>query len=80
MKKKTDYYQYLQYSAIGLEMAGSVIVGYLIGSWLDDYFGIAPWMTILWTAAGLIAGFRSLFRLGKKYLQQNKNNHDQRPD
>jgi len=80
MKKKTDYYQYLQYSAIGLEMAGSVVVGWFIGNWLDDYFDISPWMAILWTSAGVIAGFRSLYRMGKKYIKQNKNSPNERSD
>jgi len=54
------------YSAGALEMGVSVVVGLLIGIFLDDIFGTAPWMALFWMAAGTAAGVRSLYRLAKR--------------
>jgi ATP synthase protein I len=51
-----------RYSALGLEMAISVVVGLGIGYYLDKWLGTAPWMMILWIAFGFAAGVRSLYR------------------
>jgi ATP synthase protein I len=78
--KKGGMMSYMKYSVIGIEMAGSVIVGGFIGYWLDYYLGTDPWMFIIWVICGLIAGFRSLYRISKQYLSENKENEDQRSD
>jgi len=54
-----------RYSTIGLEMAISVVVGIAIGWWLDRLFNTKPWLSLIFLLFGLIAGFRSLFRLMK---------------
>lgn len=55
--------QVSKYSAIGLEMALSVVIGLAIGWWLDRLFGTKPWLSLIFLLFGLIAGFRSLYRL-----------------
>ncbi len=51
-----------RYSALGLEMAISVVVGLAIGYYLDKWLGTSPWLTILWLGFGFAAGVRSLYR------------------
>ncbi|MCL5966947.1 MAG: AtpZ/AtpI family protein [Deltaproteobacteria bacterium] len=51
-----------KYSALGLEMALSVLIGWWIGSWLDGKLGTTPWLMILWIGFGFAAGVRSLYR------------------
>ncbi len=51
----------------GLTFAASVVVGYLVGAFVDSHFhwnrsGI-PWGVIVFVFAGLAAGFVNLFRL-----------------
>ena len=58
--------KWIQFSAMGLELGLSVIVGLLIGNFLDGQFGTEPWLLLLFLIFGLIAGFRSVFRLLKK--------------
>ena len=53
-------------SSIGLEMGGCVIVGYLIGSWLDGAYGLAPWGTIAFVLFGFGAAIKGLIRVGRK--------------
>ena len=51
-----------RYSALGLEMAISVIIGLAIGYYLDKWLGTSPWMTVVWLGLGFAAGVRSLYR------------------
>jgi len=51
-----------KYSALGLELAISVILGLAIGYYLDKWLGTGPWMTVIWLGLGFAAGVRSLYR------------------
>lgn len=55
-----------KYSALGLEMAISVVIGLAIGYYLDEWLGTGPWLTVVWLALGFAAGVRSLYRSAKK--------------
>ena len=67
------YRKYLRLSTVGLELGLSVIIGLLIGQWLDKKFDTEPWLLLLFLLFGLVAGFRSLFRLLKETSQQDSN-------
>jgi ATP synthase protein I len=54
-----------KYSALGLEMAISVVIGLAIGYYLDKWLGTSPWLTIVWIGLGFAAGVRSLYRSAK---------------
>ena len=51
---------------MGMEIGLSVVVGFLIGTWLDEWLETAPWFLIIFGAAGIIAGYRSMFRMLKR--------------
>src|SRR4030065_441101 len=51
-----------RYSALGLELAISVIIGLAGGYYLDKWLGPGPWMTVVWIGIGFAAGIRSLYR------------------
>jgi len=51
-----------KYSALGLELAISVVLGLAIGYYLDKWLGTGPWMTVIWLGLGFAAGVRSLYR------------------
>jgi len=51
---------------MGLEVGLSVVVGFLIGTWLDDWLETGPWFLIIFGIAGIIAGYRSMFRMVKR--------------
>lgn len=67
----------MKYSVIGIEFGLSVVVGALIGYFLDLYLGTDPWMFIFWFFCGIIAGFRTLYRVSKRFLNESKNDEDQ---
>lgn len=51
------------YSAIGLQLALSVVVGWWLGNVLDRYWGTSPWISLVGLLVGSIVGFATLFRL-----------------
>jgi len=51
-----------RYSALGLEMSISVLIGGAIGYYLDKWLGTGPWLMVLWIGIGFAAGIRSLYR------------------
>ena len=70
-------FKYMHYSTIGIEMAVSVAVGGFFGWWLDGKLGTTPWFFIFWLLCGVAAGFRSLFKLAKKYMKEIKEDEHQ---
>ena len=56
----------VMYSSMGLELGLSVVVGFLIGSWLDEWLATEPWFLLVFGIAGIVAGYRSIFRLVKR--------------
>ena len=51
---------------LGTQLGLSVVVGFLIGSGLDKWLKTEPYFLIIFGIAGIIAGYRSIFRLVKK--------------
>lgn len=60
--RKAFFRELGKYSALGLEMALSVVIGMGIGYYLDRWLGTGPWLTIVWIGLGFAAGVRSLYR------------------
>ena len=58
---------------MGLEVGLSVVVGFLIGTLLDDWLDTAPWFLIIFGIAGIIAGYRSMFRMVKRVQSDTLN-------
>ena len=41
-------------------------MGFVLGSWLDKWLDTEPWLFLVFGIAGIIAGYRSIFRLVKR--------------
>ena len=71
-----------RYSALGLEMSASVLIGLAIGYYLDKWLGTGPWLMVLWIGIGFAAGVRSLYRAalrsGKELEENGKNRGEPR--
>jgi F0F1-type ATP synthase assembly protein I len=50
------------YSTIGMELAGSILLGLLAGRWLDKRFDTGSTLTLVGLALGLAAGGRTLWK------------------
>lgn len=46
----------------GLTLLAGLFLGYYGGRWLDGLAGTAPWLTLVGTLLGIVAGFRVLLR------------------
>ncbi|MEK7688668.1 MAG: AtpZ/AtpI family protein [Deltaproteobacteria bacterium] len=54
-------------SSLGISMVVATFVGLYIGVYLDRVFSTDPWFTIIFLIIGIIAGFRNIYTLIKKY-------------
>ena len=55
-------YNALSASSVGLELGLSVIVGLLLGIYMDKWLGTTPWLMLVWLVFGLVSGFRGVLR------------------
>ncbi|HHH28429.1 MAG TPA: AtpZ/AtpI family protein [Polyangiaceae bacterium] len=53
-------------ATVGLEIALSVLFGFLGGHWLDGRSGTAPWLTIVGTFFGVATAARFLYRAAQR--------------
>ena len=60
------------FSTVGLELAISILLGYLAGDWLDGQLGTAPWLTLTMMGVGIGAGFMSLHRAMKRLMRADE--------
>lgn len=57
--------QAARFSAVGLELGVAILIGYLLGAWLDKRLGTQPYLMMLCLLLGIAAGFRSLMRAAR---------------
>ncbi len=74
MNKK--FFKYLSISTIGLHLVSGIVVGVLIGYYLDKFFNTSPILTILFFFFGVLAGFRNMYKDVQKYVLNNEDNNE----
>jgi ATP synthase protein I len=67
---KQDWKGAGSYGTVGLEVALSVILGLIAGSWLDGRFGTGPWLTLVGVAYGVAAAARALYRAARRATRE----------
>jgi ATP synthase protein I len=58
--------KHLSNASIGIEMGAALVVGMAIGWFLDRTFGTQPWFLVIFTAFGIVAGFRNMIVAARK--------------
>ena len=53
-------------SQIGVSIVACLLVGVMLGRFLDNLLGSAPWLLILFSLLGVAAAFRSILELAKR--------------
>lgn len=43
------------------------VLGWYIGSWLDELFGVKPYLMYVLIILGFVAGFREFYRIINRY-------------
>ena len=71
MSKSKALYELLKLSTLGLEMGIAVIIGLLVGVWLDKKFGTNPWLTLLFLAFGFAAAGKAVARALRKGIYED---------
>jgi F0F1-type ATP synthase assembly protein I len=64
--------------ALGIEIAVAIVLGYVGGHFLDQWLGVAPWLTWVGFAAGVGAGAKAVIRTVRSY--QKSLEQDETPD
>jgi ATP synthase protein I len=59
-------------SSIGITMVLAIFGGLFLGSWLDRILGTGPYLTLLLLLTGIVAGFRNLYVLVRRYFKDEK--------
>ncbi len=59
-----------KYGTIGLEMGICVFLGVVFGAYLDKIFHTQPWLTLIFTLFGIVAGFKSLYKLAHDLMKR----------
>lgn len=63
---------------VGTHLASSIIVGLVIGFYLDKWLDTKPWFIIIFLFAGIAAGFKNLYIEAKKVKDEDdKSNRPQ---
>jgi len=75
-KPEKPWGQYLSVSAIGIEMGVALAIGMGIGWWLDRTFGTRPWLLVIFTVFGIVAGFRNAIRAANKEMRRVEGEDD----
>ncbi|HUP49887.1 MAG TPA: AtpZ/AtpI family protein [Thermoanaerobaculia bacterium] len=64
--KGRQFRQALEASSVGLVFPIAIAIGYFWGWLMDRWFGTSPWLSWIFAAFGVIAGFINLFRFAGK--------------
>ena len=59
--------------SISLLIPISILIGYLLGNWLDGKFGTKPWLTLAFILIGLISG---IYESIKILIEATRSNGD----
>lgn len=54
-------------SQIAVTMAACVLIGVLLGRFLDSRLGTDPWLVIIFSVLGVLAAFKSMIDIAKKF-------------
>jgi len=71
-KDRRQYGDYLSVSSIGIHLVLSSIVGCVAGIYIDKWLNTTPAFTIILFLAGLVSGFRQIFKEVKRIGQDKK--------
>lgn len=67
-EKRSEIFRYIGVaSTVGINLVISTFIGFAIGYYLlDRFFNTFPWLTMIFTLLGIIAGFKYLFRIASR--------------
>ncbi len=70
--KKESIGAFLKYGSIGIEMGLCVVIGIVMGFYLDKWFGTSPYLTVTFLLFGIAAAFKVIIVLIRKVAQDDE--------
>jgi F0F1-type ATP synthase assembly protein I len=74
--KKKFYKSLGVLSSIGISVVLAIIIGVLIGRWLDGLFGTSPLFFFIFLFIGIVAGFRNIFVIVSREVRKDEHGED----
>src|SRR5262249_11391275 len=59
-----------RYATVGLELVLSIVLGFVVGRWIDEKIHAHGWVTLAGFAFGVVAGFRSLYEAAQRMSRE----------
>ncbi len=66
-----------RYSALGIEMSVAVLLGTLVGNWVDEKWGTEPWGLVIGGAVGMGAAAQAVIRAVKSFRKSMEEKKDE---
>lgn len=66
----------LSYSSLGIEMGLCVVIGLVIGYYLDKHFTTYPYLTFIFMFCGIVAAFRAVYSAYKKLKRDDERDNN----
>ena len=60
-------------TSIPMILLAGPIVGYFIGNFLDQLFGISPWLMVIFSVLGAVSGVKQTITLIKRAMGKKSN-------
>jgi ATP synthase protein I len=73
-EKKKMYLTVADLSTMGFAVVLSIVVGLVIGIYLDSRFGTEPIFTLLLIFGGILSGFRIMYKTYIRFFNEGKPN------
>lgn len=71
-EKKRMYLTVADLSTMGFAVVFSIVVGLIIGLYLDSRFGTEPIFTLLLILGGILSGFRIMYKTYMRFFNEGK--------
>jgi ATP synthase protein I len=56
-------------STVGLSFVFAILIGFGCGYYLDTWLGTSPWLLLIFTVFGLVAGITNVYRTAGRFLK-----------
>jgi ATP synthase protein I len=56
-------------STVGISFVLAIVIGFACGYYLDKWLGTGPWLLLVFTVFGLVAGITNVYRTAGRFLK-----------
>lgn len=57
-------------ASLGFDLAASIAGATLLGYWVDRYYGVGPWGTVVGAVVGIVGGLLNFVRASRKAIAE----------